>query len=114
MAFSAKQVRELVKKIPRGKVATYGQIAAMLGFPRAAQMVGWILHSTPENAKVPAQRVVNRFGGLARGYTFGGPMRQKQELEKEGVKFKLDKNVDLKKYLWQPRFSSNNNHDQLS
>ncbi len=111
MTFNAKQVREMVKKIPPGKVATYGQIAGMLGSPRAAQLVGWILHSTPENAKVPAQRVVNRFGGLAAGYTFGGPMRQKCELENEGVEFKSSNTVDLTKYLWQPkRF----NDDQLS
>ena len=77
---------------------TYGQVAAQVGKPRAAQMVGWILHRAPEH--VPCQRVVNRFGGLASGYTGGGPSLQRQELEREGVHVRHDNTIDLKTYLW--------------
>ena len=94
-------VHELVKAIPCGKAMTYGQVAACLGYPRAAQYVGWVLHWSDFN-DVPYQRVVNRFGGLASGYTRGGVMAHKFDLEEEGVEVRDDFTIDLERYLWQP------------
>jgi len=99
--FSA-SVYKLVNKIPRGKVMTYGQIAAILGFPRCAQYVGWCLHWS-DFEKVPYQRVLNRFGGLASGYTKGGREAHRIDLLEEGIKVKKEGTVDLKKYLWWPK-----------
>ena len=95
-------VYDLVRQIPKGKVATYGQIAGMLGHPRAAQQVGWTLHWSDESEDIPAQRVVNRFGGLASGYGWGGRDRHRADLEAEGVKVRDDYTVDLDKYQWWP------------
>lgn len=92
-----KKIWQEVEKIPRGKVATYGQIGKKLEIdPR---VVGWALHANRE-PKVPCHRVVNRFGGLAPGYIFGGWQKQKERLLKEGVKFISLKQVDLKKSGW--------------
>jgi len=97
----AKKVYEIVQSIPKGKLATYGQVAAMAGKPRGAQAVGWILHDADQH-EVPYQRVVNRLGGLARGYTNGGPLGHKKDLEREGITVRPDFSVDLEKYLWRP------------
>lgn len=94
-------VYRLVKSIPKGKVMTYGQIASLLGRPRAAQYVGWTLHWS-DQSQIPYQRVVNRFGELASGYTTGGRMAHKHDLEMEGVAVKEDLTIDLEKYLWHP------------
>lgn len=91
------KVYEQVKKIPEGKVATYGQIAAMCGSPRASRAVGYALHFNPMPGVIPCHRVVNRFGALAERFAFGGAEAQKALLEKEGVK--VDGYfVDLEKY----------------
>ena len=97
----SKAVHKLVRAIPQGKVMTYGQVAACLGYPRAAQYVGWVLHWSDFN-DVPYQRVVNRFGGLASGYMRGGFMAHKFDLEAEGIEVKDDFTIDLDKYLWKP------------
>lgn len=89
-----------VKRIPMGKVATYGQIAAMCGNPRAARIVGTALHHNPEPVLIPCHRVVNRFGGLAPEFAFGGKQVQRELLESEGVKVSDDFTVDLSIYLW--------------
>lgn len=94
------QVWDMVKKIPRGKVATYGQIAVLCGSPRASRAVGYALHANPDNSVIPCHRVVNRFGRLAEAYVFGGKEIQKQLLESEGVKVNDDFTVDLEKYIW--------------
>ena len=99
MSFYQK-VYEIVREIPKGKVATYGQIAHMLGSPRASRAVGYALHFNPEPIKIPCHRVVNREGRLAPGFVFGGPEVQKQLLEQEGVEVSEDMYVDLKKYMW--------------
>jgi methylated-DNA-protein-cysteine methyltransferase-like protein len=93
-----KAVYDLVRSIPKGKVMTYGQIAGLLGYPRAAQMVGWIMHWS-DHHQIPYQRVVNRFGGLASGYTRGGREAHKKDLEDDGIKVRKDYTVDLGKYL---------------
>src|SRR5438309_7637298 len=94
------RVFELVKQIPKGKVMTYGQVAALAGAPWAAWEVGQIAHYGP--SELPWQRVVNKQGGLARGYTPGGYEAQKKDLEAEGVAVSEDYRVDLQRLLWKP------------
>lgn len=94
------KVYNTVRQIPKGKVATYGQIAAMCGNPRAARIVGSALHQNPEPIVIPCHRVVNRFGGLAPEFAFGGKQVQRKLLESEGVAVSDDFTVDLSIYLW--------------
>ncbi len=93
-----------VKQIPKGKVATYGQIAAAVGSPRAARQVGYALHVNPEPFVIPCHRVVNRFGGLAPAFAFGGQEVQAALLSAEGVEVQ-EGFVDLEKYLYQGNFT---------
>ena len=86
LSFS-QQVYQVVRRIPRGKVATYGQVASLTGHPRNARFVGYALHDNPEPGVIPCHRVVFRDGSLAPGFAFGGPERQRQLLEDEGVHF---------------------------
>ncbi len=81
------QVYELVKRIPKGKVMTYGQIAQKLGRPKAARAVGNILHQNT-SLQIPCHRVVNRKGRIACHFAHGGEKKQRQLLFEEGVKFK--------------------------
>ncbi len=90
-------IYEQVKKIPKGKVATYGQIAAMAGNPRWSQIVGYALHVNPDPETVKCHRVVNRFGELSKAFVFGGINAQEELLRAEGVEV-TDGRVDLKKY----------------
>ena len=93
------KIYDIVRRIPFGKVATYGQIARMVGNPRLSRAVGYAMHSAPED--VPCHRVVNRFGGLADAFEPFGKETHRMLLEIEGVEFKADGCVDLEKYLWQ-------------
>jgi len=97
--FSA--VYEAVKRIPPGKVATYGQIARLCGNPRMARQVGWALHQNPRQGEIPCHRVLNRFGGCCEGFAFGGLGAQQLLLEAEGIVFNEAGNVDLTKYQWE-------------
>lgn len=94
------KIYTVVSQIPLGKVATYQQIAEMayIGNPR---IVGFALHQNEDPQNVPCHRVVNKKGGLAKGYVFGGPKVQKAKLEKEGVIFLENGRVDLSKSLWE-------------
>ena len=80
-------VYSAVERIPRGKVASYGQIARAVGSPRASRTVGWALHVNPRPGVVPCHRVVNREGRTAPAFAFGGESVQRALLEKEGVLF---------------------------
>lgn len=93
-------IYRIVRQIPCGKVATYGQVALYAGNPRWSQIVGFALHSNPDPATIPCHRVVNRFGGLAEAFAFGGENKQRILLENEGVIFKQDGNVNLSECLW--------------
>lgn len=93
-------VYEVVKKIPKGSVTTYGQIACLLGNPHLSQVVGFALHVNPDPSSIPCHRVVNRFGAVSAAFAFGGENRQRQLLEQEGVSFLQDGNVDLKAFMW--------------
>lgn len=81
------RVYDVVRRIPEGMVATYGQVAALAGAPRSARFVGFALHSNPEPGVIPCHRVVFRDGSLAPGFAFGGPDEQRTLLENEGVAF---------------------------
>jgi len=94
-----KRVYDIVALVPRGRVVTYGQVALLTGIPRAAREVGWIAHTGPSH--LPWQRVVNRFGGLAKGYP-GGQPGHKFDLGKDGVEVRSDCSVDLAQYQWWP------------
>ena len=94
------RVYEIAARIPEGKVATYGQIAAMLGNPMAARAVGSAMRNTPEYLYIPCHRVVNKSGALAPRYAFGGIEKQRGLLEKEGVGFKENGCIDMQKHLW--------------
>ena len=88
----------IVKSIPKGKVATYGQVALLAGNPRWARVVGYALHKNPEPGIIPCHRVVNRNGQVAESFAFGGGSTQRELLEKEGVVFSSDGSIDLKRY----------------
>ncbi len=94
-------IYEQVCRIPRGKVATYGMIAAKAGNPHWSRVVGYALHINPQPGQIPCHRVVNRFGGLAPAFAFGGEDCQRALLEEEGVQFLADGTVDLAACLWQ-------------
>lgn len=93
-------VYAVVKRIPEGKVLTYGDVARAVGAPRCARQVGWALHSNPQPGVIPCHRVVFGDGRLADGFAFGGKEVQKALLEAEGVQFD-NFIVDLKRYRWE-------------
>lgn len=92
------KIYEVVKSIPKGRVATYGQVALLAGNPRWARVVGYALHVNPEPGIIPCHRVVNREGKVAPGFAFGGEGVQRQLLESEGIVFESDGRIDLAKY----------------
>lgn len=92
-------VFDVLRRVPRGRVVTYGQLALLAGRPRAGREVGWIAHEG--GRRLPWRRVVNRFGGLASGYT-GGRTGHKRDLETDGVRVRRDMTVDLERYQWWP------------
>ncbi|HEX8968332.1 MAG TPA: MGMT family protein [Chloroflexota bacterium] len=101
------QVYALVRRVPAGRVITYGMIARLLGDPRKAREVGWALAVTPQQApRIPAHRVINARGELSGGRAFGGYAVQRKQLEAEGVVFMQDGRVDLDRYLWLPNVAS--------
>lgn len=95
-----KKIYEVVRCIPEGRVATYGQVATLAGNPRWARVVGYALHNNPAPGIIPCHRVVNRDGKVAEAFAFGGGKTQRELLEKEGIVFSADGTVDLKKYIW--------------
>lgn len=93
------RVYQVTERIPKGKVATYGQIARAIGAPRCARQVGFALHVNPRPGDIPCHRVVNRYGQLSGAFAFGGIDVQQALLEQEGVEV-VDGTVDLKTYQW--------------
>lgn len=94
-----KRIYQAVKQIPKGKVATYGQVAAAAGNSKMARAVGNALHNNPDPDNIPCFRVVNARGELAGAFAFGGEQAQEQLLKAEGVEVNNNR-VDLKKYQW--------------
>lgn len=101
MASTFDRIYEVVKRIPRGRVATYGQIAAMVDNPRLSRVVGYALHVNPDPEHIPCFRVVNREGRVSKAFAFGGENMQIRLLEDEGIELENDR-VDLERFLWRP------------
>lgn len=96
-----KKVYKVTKKIPYGKVSTYGDIAEACGIRSSARTVGWALNGCGPD--IPAHRVVNRFGALTGRIHFGDPNLMEELLKSEGVEFDKNGCVRLDKHLWAPK-----------
>lgn len=100
------RIYDVVRRIPEGKAATYGQVAMLAGNPRWARVVGYALHANPEpydrvkHTGIPCHRVLDRFGRTAPAFAFGGAGVQAEMLRSEGVEVSADGKVDLEIYLW--------------
>lgn len=92
---------DIVRRIPAGRVATYGQIARLAGTPRCARTVGYAVAGC-QDASVPCHRVVDRFGGTKAAFDVHAPGTQRALLEAEGVIFRPDGTVDLERCQWEP------------
>ena len=103
----ANRVFAVVRRIPRGKVATYGQVARLIGAPRTARYVGYALHANPEPGTdpgcIPCHRVVFKDGRMATGFAFGGPDEQRGMLAAEGVAFDEEGRVIMEEFQWDGR-----------
>lgn len=95
------RIYAVVRRIPRGRVATYGQVALLAGNPHWSQVVGYALHANPDPEGIPCYRVVNRFGEVAESFVFGGAACQRERLLADGVPFLPDGRVDLTRALWE-------------
>ncbi|WP_298024887.1 MGMT family protein [uncultured Dysosmobacter sp.] len=91
----------IVRRIPAGKVATYGQVARLAGMPRCARTVGYAMAGCQDPA-IPCHRVVDRFGGTKACFDTFAPGTQRALLEAEGVTFRPDGTVNLEQCLWHP------------
>ncbi len=94
------KIYDVVKRIPKGKVASYGTVAAMAGNPRWARVVGYALHSNPEPITLPCHRVVTKDGRVSVAFAFGGENMQRLLLNEEGIEFLDNGNIDMNKYEW--------------
>ncbi|MBQ6734214.1 MAG: MGMT family protein [Lachnospiraceae bacterium] len=93
------KIYEVVRRIPKGCVATYGQVAALAGNKRWARVVGYALHANPDGDLTPCYRVVNREGRVSKAFVFGGENRQIALLRADGIEV-TDGVVDLARYQW--------------
>ncbi|MDG1263032.1 MAG: MGMT family protein [Flavobacteriaceae bacterium] len=96
------RVYEVVRKIPHGRVCSYGLIARYLGSPQSARMVGWAMNASHLKDDIPAHRVVNRLGLLTGKQHFEGTNLMQQLLENEGIEIKENQIVNFDKFLWDP------------
>ena len=94
------RIYAVVRRIPRGRVATYGQIAELAGLPGHARQVGYALHALPDGTTVPWHRVLNAAGVLSPRAVPGAELTQRQLLEQEGVPFNLRGRVPLERVRW--------------
>ena len=101
---SHQRIHDVVARIPRGRVATYGQIARIARLPGQARLVGYALHALPASSRLPWQRVVNAHGAISVGGESGA--RQRKLLETEGVRFDQRGRIDLEKFQWRPDASA--------
>ena len=98
-----RRIHQVVQRIPRGRVATYGQVATLAGLPRQPRLVGYVLHALPPDTRLPWHRVVNAKGEVSlRRDGQGGDQIQTQLLMREGVRFSAGR-LSLERYRWQPR-----------
>lgn len=101
-----RRIHEAVRRIPRGWVATYGQVATVAGLPGGARQVGYALRALPEGSAVPWHRVVNARGTISPRAESGDVRLQRALLEAEGIPFDEDGRIDLSRCRWQPRHLS--------
>jgi alkylated DNA nucleotide flippase Atl1/3-methyladenine DNA glycosylase AlkD len=101
-ASTHRRIYAVVARVPRGRVATYGQVAALAGLPRHARLVGYALHSLPEGSDLPWQRIINSRGEVSLRAMPGWDGYQRHLLEEEGVRFDAAGRVNLKRFLWEP------------
>ena len=95
------RIYEVVRRIPRGKVATYGQVAFLAGNRHWSQVVGYALHVNPDPENIPCYRVVNRFGMVSKAFAFGGENKQISLLREDGIEVSDEGKIEnLKKYIW--------------
>lgn len=94
------KVYDIVRKIPKGYVMNYGQVARLAGNPRAARAVGYALHGNPDPDNIPCHRVVFKDGALSAAFAFGGENQQFKLLKKEKVRFTSNRKVDMEKHKW--------------
>jgi methylated-DNA-protein-cysteine methyltransferase-like protein len=94
------QIYDIVRRIPRGRVATYGQVAALAGLPGHARQVGYALHALPESSTLPWHRVVNARGGISSRAVPGGELVQRQLLAREGIQLNAKGQVPLARVRW--------------
>jgi methylated-DNA-protein-cysteine methyltransferase related protein len=97
------RVHAVVRRIPRGRVATYGQVATLAGIPGHARQVGYALHDLPSGTSVPWHRVVNARGEISLRATPGYDVEQRVRLEIEGVRFDRRGRIALDEFRWEPR-----------
>ena len=93
----------VVRRIPKGRVATYGQIATLAGMPKHARLVGYALRNTPPNRRLPWHRVVNAQGKVSQRSRSGSEGVQYTLLEDEGIEFDERGKIDLERFQWKPR-----------
>lgn len=105
MTGAFERIYEVVRRIPYGRVATYGQVALLAGNPRWARVVGYALHANPDPAGIPCYRVVNRLGEVSPAFAFGGGNQQTALLQSEGVEFGPDGRIDLARFGWNPLYT---------
>jgi methylated-DNA-protein-cysteine methyltransferase-like protein len=96
------RIYAVIRRIPRGRVATYGQVARLAGIPGRARQVGYALHALPSASAVPWQRVVNASGGISL-HPMSGGLSQRLILEKEGIRFDARDRVSLARFGWRPK-----------
>lgn len=98
---SHERIHDVVRRIPRGCVLTYGDVAARAGLPGQARLAGYALHALPRHSGVPWHRVVNHRGGISTGRGLpGGELVQRRLLEAEGIRFGANGRLSLERYRW--------------
>ena len=100
------RIYQVVRRIPRGRVATYGQVAQLAGLRGHARQVGYALHAVPDTERIPWQRVINALGGISIRPGNDNDRLQRLLLEEEGVRFDRRGRIDLERYRWRPRHRS--------
>jgi len=99
------RVWRIAKRIPRGRVISYGQLAELAGLPRAPRQAGYAMAALPSGSRVPWQRVVNARGEISPRRDPGGEWVQRVLLEREGIEFDATGRIDLRRYGWRPRIA---------
>ena len=102
-ASTYQKIYRIVRRIPRGRVATYGQVAALAGLQGHARQVGYALHALPDSQRIPWQRVVNARGEISLRAGSDNDRLQRILLEEEGVRFARSGRIDLERFRWRPR-----------